>query len=136
MIFQRPHWWLQSSRWPLFFSSLGTVTCCAKAQAPPSKNKSKPGILSQTLAFAASSSRQSNNRQLVNAAANLFKSEFEPNAEIQFLDLNDYEMPIYSIDPQIEAGNPELVHQLFNKNGGAGALIISDAQHSGFHTAA
>lgn len=88
------------------------------------------------LAFAASSSRQSINRQLVNAAARLFKSEIDPNAEVEFLDLNDYEMPIYSIDRQNEGGIPELAHQFFDKIGDADALIISYAEHNGFYTAA
>ena len=60
------------------------------------------------LAFAASNSSQSINRQLVDYVIGLLQGgEIEgvdPDAlEISTLDLNDFEMPIYSIDRQ-EAG--------------------------------
>ena len=87
------------------------------------------------LAFAATTSGQSINAQLVHAAAGVLKEQ-EPAAEIDFLDLNDYEMPIYSADREREGGIPELAHQFFGKIGAADGLIISYAEHNGLYTAA
>jgi NAD(P)H-dependent FMN reductase len=45
------------------------------------------------LAFAASNSRSSINKSLVTYASSLFE-----NAQVDVIDMNDYEMPIYSSD--------------------------------------
>lgn len=88
------------------------------------------------LAFAASNSAQSINKQLVTHASEVFKSEIETGAEIEILDLNDYEMPIYSIDRETKDGIPAAAHNFFEKIGQADALLISYAEHNGFYTAA
>ncbi|MEM9105245.1 MAG: NAD(P)H-dependent oxidoreductase [Pseudomonadota bacterium] len=90
----------------------------------------------KVLAFAATNSSQSINRQLVIAATDLYKSELVPSAEIELLDLNHYEMPIYSIDRQNDGGIPDAAHRFFDKIGAADAMIISYAEHNGFYTAA
>lgn len=54
------------------------------------------------LSFAASNSRHSINRQLLDYTETLL-TDFT----IEHLDLNDYEMPIYSIDREHESGIPE-----------------------------
>ena len=46
------------------------------------------------LSFAASNSRQSINKQLVTYASQALAERIGPEAEIEILDLNDYEMPI------------------------------------------
>ncbi|WP_417668465.1 NADPH-dependent FMN reductase [Roseibium sp.] len=88
------------------------------------------------LAFAASSSRQSINKQLVQTAADIVHSDLDAAAEIEILDLNDYEMPIYSIDRETEAGIPEAAKRFYDKIGAADALIVSYAEHNGTYTAA
>lgn len=88
------------------------------------------------LAFAASNSRNSINRALVGYAAAQLQSDILPEAEIEFLDLNDYEMPIYSIDRENENGIPTEAHAFFDKIGAADALLVSFAEHNGFVTAA
>ena len=75
------------------------------------------------LAFAASNSTASINKQLVTHAANLIKSDILPDAEIEILDLNDYEMPIYSIDRESSDGIPKLANDFFEKLGKADAII-------------
>ncbi|MEM9224979.1 MAG: NAD(P)H-dependent oxidoreductase, partial [Pseudomonadota bacterium] len=64
----------------------------------------------KVLAFAASNSRASINKQLVGHAINVLTQEIEPNADCELIDLNDYEMAIYSIDRQTEGGIPQLAH--------------------------
>ncbi|MEM8918003.1 MAG: NAD(P)H-dependent oxidoreductase [Pseudomonadota bacterium] len=88
------------------------------------------------LAFAASNSSQSINRQLVDHACAVLHEEIAPDTEIEMLDLNDYEMPIYSIDREMSDGIPDPAHDFFNKIGAADALIISFAEHNGLYTAA
>lgn len=88
------------------------------------------------LAFAATNSRRSINRQLVELAAYQFKRDVRTDAQIEFLDLNDFEMPIYSIDREKESGLPPQAHAFFERIGAADALLISFAEHNGFVTAA
>lgn len=83
------------------------------------------------IAFAASSSRNSINKKLANYAANQIT-----NAQVELLDLNDYELPIFNEDREKELGQPELAHAFFNKIGEADALVISFAEHNGSYTAA
>ena len=56
------------------------------------------------LAFAASNHSQSINRALVGYAAERLRAQ--QAAEIEYLDLNDYEMPIYSLDREAADGIP------------------------------
>jgi NAD(P)H-dependent FMN reductase len=62
----------------------------------------------KVLAFAASSSRQSINKQLAQYTANQID-----NADVELLDLNDFEMPIYSSDRENESGIPEQAQTFF-----------------------
>jgi len=92
------------------------------------------------LAFAASNSRNSINKALVSYAASLLESSLGgrivENAKVEILDLNEYEMPIYSADREEEGGIPELAHRFYKKIGDADALLISYAEHNGTYTAA
>ena len=93
------------------------------------------------LAFAASNSRESINRQLVDYAVGLLADgqvEGVPAGalEISSLDLNDFEMPIYSIDRQNADGIPQPAHDFYNLLGEADALLISFAEHNGSYTVA
>jgi NAD(P)H-dependent FMN reductase len=82
------------------------------------------------LAFAATNNSQSINKALVSYATELV------NAEAEILDLNDYEMPIYSADREQQNGIPDLAKQLFSKFGQADAIVISFAEYNGSYTAA
>ena len=93
------------------------------------------------LAFAASNSSQSINRQLVDYALGLLQSSeidgVDPDAlEISTLDLNEYEMPIYSLDRQEAGGIPQPAYDFYNMIGAADALLISFAEHNGSYTVA
>lgn len=90
----------------------------------------------KVLAFAATSSRHSINKAVVTHAAQVLAQEIVPGADIDLIDLNDFEMPIYSIDRENETGIPALAQQFFDKIGAADAVIISYAEHNGSYTAA
>ncbi|NOU49141.1 NAD(P)H-dependent oxidoreductase [Pseudoalteromonas sp. JBTF-M23] len=85
----------------------------------------------KVLAFAASSSRQSINKQLAQ-----YTASFVEGAEVELIDLNDFEMPIYSADRENEIGIPVQAQQFYNKIGEADAIIVSFAEHNGTYTAA
>ena len=83
------------------------------------------------LAFAATNHKESINKQLVSYAASLISE-----ADIELLDLNDYEMPIYSQDREEQGGIPEAAQQFYKKVGEADAVMIAFAEHNGSYTAA
>ena len=92
--------------------------------------------ISNILAFAASNSRESINKMLVTHAATVLKDEINPNVAVTLLDLNDFEMPIYSIDRENEDGIPEQAKAFYEAIGQADALLISYAEHNGTYTSA
>lgn len=83
------------------------------------------------IAFAASSSRKSINKQLVTYAAGLLE-----NVSTEILDLNDFELPLFSEDKEAEIGQPELARKFFDKIGSSDAIIISFAEHNSSYSAA
>ncbi|THK42124.1 NAD(P)H-dependent oxidoreductase [Methylophaga sp. SB9B] len=85
----------------------------------------------KVIAFAASSSKQSINKQLVTYAASLID-----NADVEVLDLNDYELPLFSVDIEKDLGQPALAQAFLDKLGSADALVISFAEHNGNYSAA
>jgi len=88
------------------------------------------------LALAASNSRQSINKKLVTYAAGLLETGLIDNADVEIIDINDYEMPIYSADREQDNGIPEQAHAFYKKIGDADAILISYAEHNGSYTAA
>jgi chromate reductase len=87
--------------------------------------------MKKIIAFGASSSKASINKQLATYAANQFQ-----NATVEVLDLNDYEMPIYSVDKEKDNGIPQLAQDFYAKLGTADAIVISFAEHNGAYSAA
>lgn len=83
------------------------------------------------IAFGASSSKTSINKQLATHTALQFE-----NADVEILDLNDYEMPIFSSDKENDNGIPQLAHDFYNKLGSADLIIISFAEHNGAYSSA
>jgi NAD(P)H-dependent FMN reductase len=81
--------------------------------------------------FAASSSRNSINKQLVTYAAGLIE-----DADVEILDLNDYELPLFSVDREAELGQPELAQAFLDKLNGSDGLVIAFAEHNGCYSAA
>ncbi len=87
--------------------------------------------MKKILTIGASSSKGSINKQLAQYTASLLI-----DAEINLIDLNDYEMPIYSIDRENENG----IHDLANKFGDlvsdSNGIVISFAEHNGSYSTA
>jgi len=88
------------------------------------------------LAFAASNSSKSINKLLVDHTVKVLKSEFLSDVSVETIDINDYEMAIYSQDREAAGGIPQQAHNFFNKVKAADGVIISFAEHNGSYTAA
>ena len=93
------------------------------------------------LAFAASSNSKSINKQLVSYATELVEkqavdSDADINTEINIIDLNDYELPLFSEDREAVLGQPQLAKEFLAKIGESDAVIISFAEHNGSYAVA
>ena len=83
------------------------------------------------LAFAGSPSKNSINKKLATYVAHLFK-----NAEIEVLDLNDYEMPLFSVDIEKTIGHHPLAQALLNKIALSDFIVLSLAENNSNYSAA
>lgn len=83
------------------------------------------------LAFSASNSSVSINRQLVEYAARLIEGH-----AVETLDIHDYEMPIYRHDREQADGIPQLAHDFLDRIGAVDALLVSFCEHNGNYSAA
>jgi len=86
------------------------------------------------LAFAASNSSKSINKQLATYAA--LQVRHDDGIEVEILDINDYEMPLFSEDKEAQLGQPQQAKDFYEKLGQADGIIISFAEHNGSYTAA
>ncbi|MDA0750848.1 MAG: NAD(P)H-dependent oxidoreductase [Verrucomicrobia bacterium] len=83
------------------------------------------------LAFGASTSSESINRQFANFAANQIQ-----NAQVTDLDLRSLSLPLYSSDEEQANGIPDDARRLFELIGDHDAVVISLAEHNGSYAAA
>ena len=87
--------------------------------------------MKKIIAFAGSSSRSSINKQFAGYAGGLLE-----NQQLEVLDLNDYELPMYSIDLENEEGIPQNAHLFLEKLHSANGIILSLAEHNGAYASA
>ena len=78
----------------------------------------------------------SNRKTSINKALARFTATLVPKAEMEVLDLGDYDLPIFSVDLEKEIGHPPAAKAFFEKIGAADALIVSFAEHNGSYSAA
>jgi len=86
--------------------------------------------MSKVIAFGASTSSNSINKKLATYVAQLINS----NSEI--LDLNNYEVAMYSADQENKLGIPEKIKNFNAKITSADVVVISLAEHNGSYTTA
>lgn len=87
--------------------------------------------MKKIIAFGGSSSKNSINKQFATYAAHLF-----PNVFVETLDLNEYEMPLFSVDKEKEQGIHSLAHDFYAKIGAADLIVLSLAEHNGAYSSA
>ncbi len=83
------------------------------------------------IAFAGSNSRDSINKKLATYAANLFE-----NAQVEVLDLNDFELPLYSKEREEALGQPQLAKDFLSKIKSADLIVLSLAENNGNYAVA
>lgn len=83
------------------------------------------------IAFGGSPSKNSINKKLATYAASLFE-----NAEVEVLDLNDFQMPLFSVDVEKEIGQHPLAKNFLDKIATADILVASLAENNGNYSAA
>lgn len=83
------------------------------------------------VAFGGSNSTQSINKHLATYAAGLFE-----NAEVEVLDLNDFAMPLFSVDLEKEVGQHDLAKAFLAKLGSADILVVSLAENNNNYSVA
>ena len=83
------------------------------------------------LAFAGSNSSKSINKDLVIYTTTFFKGDI-----VEILDLNDYEMPLFSSDRATTNGIHQLALDFAKKIDESDLLIISLAEHNGSYSVA
>lgn len=83
------------------------------------------------ITFGASTSKNSINKTFAHYTAQQFQ-----NATIEFLDLNDYSLPLFSVDLEIEMGIPQNAKDFYLKILNSDLLVISMAEHNGSYSAA
>lgn len=87
--------------------------------------------MKKIIAFGASNSRKSINKTLATYTVGQLEG-----VDVKILDLNDFEMPIYSIDRENEKGIHDLAHKFKQEIKEADGIIISFAEHNGAYATA
>src|SRR5690606_27803742 len=83
------------------------------------------------IAFAGSNSSRSINKKLVTYAVSLLGYD-----DSEILDINDYEMPLFSVDREDTLGQPQLAHDFLAKISSADLLVVSLPENNGNYSAA
>lgn len=77
----------------------------------------------------------SNSRKSINKTLAIHAASKVAEASIKVIDLNDYDLPIYSGELEEESGIPEAAEQFNKLIESADGLVISLAEHNGSYTA-
>lgn len=83
------------------------------------------------LAIAGSNSHTSINKMLVTYAASLIS-----NAEVEIVDMNAFEMPIYKHQREVESGVPQEAKNFAEKIDASDLLLVSLSEHNGTYSSA
>ncbi len=90
-------------------------------------------VKKKILAFGASSSKNSINKKFATYTAGKLATKF--SADLEVIDLNDFEVSIFSVDKEA-AGTPEKILQFARAIDQSDLIVISMAEHNGAYTAA
>jgi chromate reductase len=85
------------------------------------------------IAFGASTSKHSINKEFAAYVAHTLAGT---NDHVEVLDLNDYPLPLFSVDLEKETGVPQAAKTFIDKLQEADLLVVSMAEHNGAYTAA
>ncbi|MEL6557362.1 MAG: NAD(P)H-dependent oxidoreductase [Bacteroidota bacterium] len=83
------------------------------------------------ISFGASNSKRSINRQFARFAASQLS-----DVDVRNLDLNDFPLPLYSVDLEISDGIPSAAINFLEEVKAADGIVVSLAEYNGLHTSA
>ncbi|WP_308993593.1 NAD(P)H-dependent oxidoreductase [Mariniflexile litorale] len=83
------------------------------------------------IAFAGSNSKNSINKELA-----IYASSLVADVNVNILDLNDFELPLYGIDLEKETGIPDNAHKFLDILKNTDGIILSLAEHNGAYSTA
>lgn len=83
------------------------------------------------IAFAGSDSKTSINKQLATYAASLVDG-----VEVKVLDLNDFELPLYSMNLELAEGIPDTAKEFLDIIKSTDGIVLSLAEHNGTYATA
>lgn len=78
----------------------------------------------------------SNSKQSINKTLAIYAARQVENTETVVIDLNDYRLPLYGMDTEVENGIPENAIKLNSILESADGLVVSLAEHNGSYSAA
>jgi len=87
--------------------------------------------MKKVIALGGSNSKNSINKTLAVYTANMLK-----DVEVKVLDLNDFALPLYSIDLETESGIAQDAHKLLQEIKDADGVVLSLAEHNGAYSTA
>lgn len=87
--------------------------------------------MKKIIAFAGSNSKTSINKQLATYTGSLLNGY-----DVKVLDLNDYELPLYSIDLENEKGIPQNAQGFLEELQSSDGIVLSLAEHNGAYSSA
>ena len=87
--------------------------------------------MKKIIAFGGSNSKNSINKSLATYTANQLN-----NVEVDVLDLNDFELPLYGIDYEIAHGIPDNAQEFLDKIKSSDGIVLSLAEHNGAYSVA
>lgn len=87
--------------------------------------------MKKVLTIGGSSSKASINKKLAEYTGQMIK-----DVELNHIDLNDYELPLFSIDIEKESGFPDDLVRLNNQVESSDGFVVSLAEHNGAYSAA
>lgn len=82
--------------------------------------------MKKIIAFAGSNSKTSINKQLA-----VYASSLVEDVEVEILDLNDFDLPLYGIDLENDKGIPDDAHRFLNLIKSSDGIVLSLAEHNG-----
>lgn len=87
--------------------------------------------MKKVIAFGGSNSKMSINKKLA-----VYAAEQIDNVEVSILDLNDFELPVYSFDLENESGIPKNAQRFLSEIMASDGIILSLAEHNGAYSTA
>ncbi len=81
------------------------------------------------IVFAGSNSKKSINKQLA-----IYASSLVEDVKVDILDLNNYELPLYGIDYEVDHGIPDNAHKFLEAIKSSDGIILSLAEHNGVYS--